>query len=500
MPPKLVRRPAARVKAAPKAGGLLRRGVLRRPAVAQEDPQEAFESGKEVTAGSIDPAPLLTCGRVWCTDLVYWKETTQCVGRFRSLRYEEGEAWMDIEVEGTKSEHLLKYLSGIKQGKIQGHICPEGCSQEISGDSIVHVLKVKKLEEKDALGWMGNLLAVGRDPPDELDLLRQEAREGGARSPPAGREGDPLGAKDKKEKKEKEKVKKKKEKRQRSTSPEQVRRKGGRDLGVVLGESGLDPDPKRRRRFLRKAKRLMKKKKRKRSSSSSSRSSSKDDSSGSSASTVMAASELFGQTKMAKRVAARCPGVLTASSLSAVQEQLLTSQGQMWDLDRRELPPIFLQYFRGHLAARMQPAMRREAVHVSYCLDLGLQGKIPQLLDTLAQRLKALEGQTMGKHWSVTSQYELVPEEQGSVATAQETQEAAREAREASKLRSMAGRPYGSGQERGDEWRRENQKGKGSKGQGKGKEWRKDSKAEGRDFRREKEDEKGKEKSKGKGG
>ena len=182
-------------------------------------------------AGSIDPAPLLTCGRVWCTDLVYWKETTQCVGRFRSLRYEEGEAWMDIEVEGRKSEHLLKYLSGIKQGKIQGHICPEGCSQEISGDSIVHVLKVKKLEEKDALGWMGNLLAVGRDPPDELDLLRQEAREGGARSPPAGREGDPLGAKDKKEKKEKEKVKKKKEKRQRSTSPEQVeekRRKGSR--------------------------------------------------------------------------------------------------------------------------------------------------------------------------------------------------------------------------------------------------------------------------------
>jgi hypothetical protein len=189
MPPKLVRRPAARVKAAPKAGGLLRRGVLRRPAVAQEDPQEAFESGKEVTAGSIDPAPLLTCGRVWCTDLVYWKETTQCVGRFRSLRYEEGEAWMDIEVEGTKSEHLLKYLSGIKQGKIQGHICPEGCSQEISGDSIVHVLKVKKLEEKDALGWMGNLLAVGRDPPDELDLLRQEAREGGARSPPRGEKG-----------------------------------------------------------------------------------------------------------------------------------------------------------------------------------------------------------------------------------------------------------------------------------------------------------------------
>ena len=144
--------------------------------------------------------------------------------------------------------------------------------------------------------------------------------------------------------------------------------------------------------------------------------------------------------------------------------------------------------------------MRREAVHVSYCLDLGLQGKIPQLLDTLAQRLKALEGQTMGKHWSVTCQYELVPEEQGSVATAQETQEAAREAREASKLRSIAGRPYGSAQERGDEWRRETPaKGKGQKGQAKGKEWRKDAKGD-RDFRQDKEGEKNREKNKGKGG
>ena len=55
------------------------------------------------------------------------------------------------------------------------------------------------------------------------------------------------------------------------------------------------------------------------------------------------------------------------------------------------------------------------------------------------QRLKALEGQTSGKHWSVTCQYELVPEEQGSVATAQETEAAMREAREAGKLGPAGG-------------------------------------------------------------
>ena len=265
---------------------------------------------------------------------------------------------------------------------------------------------------------------------------------------------------------------------------------------MVLGESGLDPDPKRRKKFLRKAKRVMKKRKKKRSSTSSSRSSSKEKSSRSSSTEGWGAADIFGQNRMAKKIASRCPGVLTATSLSAVQEQLLTSQGQMWDLDKRELPPLFLQYFRGQLASKMQPAMRREAVHVSYCLDLGLQGKVPQLLDVLAQRLKALEGQTMGKHWSVTAQYELVPEEQGSVATAQETEAAAREAREANRLRSHAGRPFGSSQDKADEWRREAPKGK-QKGQGKGKEWRRESKGDGQ-YRRDKEDEKGKEKNKGK--
>ena len=59
--------------------------------------------------------------------------------------------------------------------------------------------------------------------------------------------------------------------------------------------------------------------------------------------------------------------------------------------------------------------MRREALHLSYSLDLGLQGRIPELMDVLGQRLKALESQTSGKHWTVTTQFELVPEEQGSV-------------------------------------------------------------------------------------
>ena len=190
---------------------------------------------------------------------------------------------------------------------------------------------------------------------------------------------------------------------------------------------------------------------------------------------------------MAKKIAERCPGVLTASSLATVQEQLLTSQGQVWDVDRRELPPLFLQNFRTPLGPRMSPAMRREALHLSFALDLGLQGRIPELMDVIGQRLKALEAQTAGRHWSVTVQFEVVPEEQGSVATALETEAAMKEAREAGKLRLQSGRAYGStgGVDRGDEWRKDTNKGKGPKGQGKGKDWRRDSKGDNREVRRE---------------
>ena len=298
----------------------------------------------------------------------------------------------------------------------------------------------------------------------------------------------------------KDKEKKKEKKRGRSPSPVAAGRKGGRDLVAILGGSGLDPDPRKRNHMLKKAKLVIKKKRKRKSSSSSSKSTgSKGGSSGSSTSQVMAA-DVFGQTRTAKRVASQCPGVLTATSVAAVQEQLLTVQGQLWEVDRKELPPLFLQYFQGQLSPKMQPAMRREAVHVSYCLDLGLTGRIPELLDVLSQRLKALEGMASGKHWSVMSQFELVPEEQGAVATQQETEAAAREARELGRIKAQSGRPYGSSStaERAEDWRRDSFKGKGQKGQGKGKDVRREQKGDGKDWRRDREADKEKEKNRAK--
>lgn len=494
MPPKVGRRPAGRLGVAAKAKAGARIRPLGRPAAVERTPEGEFEDYKAVSVGLLQPARLLDSGRLWFTEVVYWKEETQCVGVCTRLQRDAGEWWTDIKVAGTKSEHLLKYLSGVDSRQIQGHLCQEGCAQETSGDDFIHIKKVRKLKDSEEEEWMKNLLEVRRDERDELMVLRREAAEG---APEVGAE-DAKKAK-KLDKKEKEK-KKKEVKRTRSPSPV-VARKGGRDLSSILGGSGLDPNPKKRNRMLKKAKRIIGKKKKKKSSASSSRSSGDvDSSSGSSTSQVMAG-DIFGQTRTAKRVASQCPGVLTATSVAAVQEQLLTAQGQMWELDRKELPPLFLQYFRGRLAQTMQPAMRREAVHVSYCLDLGLMGRIPQLLDVLAQRLKALEGQASGKHWSVTSQYELVPEEQGSVATQQETEAAAREARELGRIKAQSGRPFGSSsmQERSDEWK-QSYKGKGQsqKGQGKGKEGKREQKGDARDWRKEREGDKEKDKNKGK--
>ena len=130
-------------------------------------------------------------------------------------------------------------------------------------------------------------------------------------------------------------------------------------------------------------------------------------------------------------------------------------------------------------------------------LDLGLMGRIPQLLDVLSQRLKALEGQASGKH-CVTAQYELVPEEQGSVASQQETEQAAREAREAGRVKNQAGRPYGAtaAVDRGEDWRPDAYKGKSNKGQGKGKDWR--QKGEGKPFPKGKEGEQERDKNRAK--
>ena len=371
MPPKARLWPAAapaavakakakgKAKAAPKARGRVRAPVLRgrgrvriRPAAQASDPVKDFENCKEVESHQISALTLLSCGKVVLPKSSYWREDTEVAGVFLNLKVTDGEIWLNMRVDGTRNDHLLRFLSGQKDRVIKVHLCPPTCGQEFVSDSTLHMTKVRKIKEGEEEGWMSNLVAVERGPDeDELRELRREATGVPTEEEDQGSEGKKKSKKKKEKSKKEEKKKDKEKKRKRSRSP--AKKKGARDLEVVLGGSGLDPDPRQRSHMMRKARRLVKKKKKKKEDSSDSGSGKKTGSSSSDTSLVMEPGEVFGQTRMAKRIWLRCPGVLAATSLSSIQEQLLTSQGQLWDINTEEPPPIFMQFFRGHLGARM---------------------------------------------------------------------------------------------------------------------------------------------------
>ena len=169
-----------------------------------------------------------------------------------------------------------------------------------------------------------------------------------------------------------------------------------------------------------------------------------------------------------------CSLALMASALEEAAESLVTHEGGLWEVSAGSLPPLF-GYYRQQLAPRMAPAMSRETYTLCQGLDLLLRGRPAEAADLLSQRVKALEMQSGGVHYTVSQQQELLPREGVSMSTTPEFQEAARRAREEGKARADAARPYGvkaPSHSKGDEWpkgagRKGGQKGKGYKGEGK---------------------------------
>jgi hypothetical protein len=63
--------------------------------------------------------------------------------------------------------------------------------------------------------------------------------------------------------------------------------------------------------------------------------------------------------------------------------------------------------------------MSREVYTLCHCLDLMLRGRAAEATDLLAQRVKALEMQSGGVHFTVAQQQELLPREGVSMSTTQ---------------------------------------------------------------------------------
>lgn len=300
-----------------------------------------------------------------------------------------------------------------------------------------------------------------------MEALRQEAED-------ASKEARELLSreKDRKRKKEDSKSKEKTDKEEPEAMGENpLVHRGQKKIAEVFGDTGLDPRPSTRKKWKKKAKSISKKHKKKKkkggSKSSSSRSTSRKSSEESEG--VHRDGDKSMETSMVKKMAKRTPGVLTAAWVRECQDYLMTSQGQMWSIQVGEVPPLAVQYFRTQVAPRMSGPMAREYHSWAYCLDLLLQGRIAEGADLITQRLKSLSSTNSGIHYQVSQKLELLPQEKANPASLEETQEAAKSARQEEMVYAKASKaPRQWGANQGGEPPRggKGKEGKGKKGKG----------------------------------
>ena len=243
----------------------------------------------------------------------------------------------------------------------------------------------KEFEEvsKEKEPWFTNLEKAGGDAreeaaqEDELQALRRRAE--------AHPEGKAKGEEESPKRKKKKKEKSKKEQKVKGAEVERARKRyqpssdveeggpGQKEPGALFSGTALDPSPKVRAKVLKKARRLGRKKKKKKKQGSSSSSGSSGSSSSSSSTSLDAAGSLFSTEKRMNIIYRKYPGALAASAMAEAREHLMTTSGTLWDVSRRELPPIATQYTRQHLAQTMSPPMRCFGPEVEILRD-HLQG------------------------------------------------------------------------------------------------------------------------------
>ena len=164
--------------------------------------------------------------------------------------------------------------------------------------------------------------------------------------------------KKKKDKEEKEAGgKEKKTKRESSSSPERKGRLGGltsakKSLVAVFGNTGLDPDPRRRRRLGRRTKKALKKEK-----STSSTSGSGSSTSGSS---VGDSSGLMEDRSNIVKISKKSPGLLAAMAIGTMKEFTSQIGGMGWDSEEAALPPILGTYSRHYLVPKTSGGIQQE--------------------------------------------------------------------------------------------------------------------------------------------
>ena len=175
-------------------------------------------------------------------------------GQVKSVRSEDGQWFLDLEVKGTRDEDLLRILSGRKDKLVAVHLCTVDCNQQLTDELLVHSGKFEEVSLMEE-SWMSNLKEATRreDGGDDLQELRREQ----ARMEEAGRKAKTVDKKEAKRKKREEA-----EEGRPSKSPkggEESREVGQRTLAEVFGGTGMDPNVRVRSKIVKRARKIAKK-------------------------------------------------------------------------------------------------------------------------------------------------------------------------------------------------------------------------------------------------
>eukprot|EP00435_Cladocopium_sp_Y103_P069029 s30_g32.t1 len=467
-------RPAARERAV----------GLRRPAVAGEEP----EGKQELRWSDLSVADLGKEGLL-LFEGNYWDSSAVFAGKITGYQSVGEEKYLKVKVGGTKHEGLLKYLSSRTDKEVQVHLCPSPCTTRTWRDGLVHLDKLFKLVGAEE-AWMSNAVEVPRrdqdNNEDEMGDLRREMENVEAKTP--RRESRSVSRK-----REVKKKKKKVAKRGRSKEKEEKSRKirPKKKAADLFETTGMDPDPKVRQRLLKRGRRIAAKKKKAKARQSSSDGSSTEKSATSSSTEdvemqALGRKGLFSETSVVRKMATELPGVLAADWMEECQQYLLDSQGMVWNQGTGPIQPLAVQFYRSQMSQRLSGPMAREYQTLCYMMDLLAQARPSEAMDVACQRLKSLASSGSGVHYTISQRMEILPAEKTLPASLNETQEAAKAAREEEKVYSLAARNSrgwipGGGKEGPKEGKGKEGKGKKGKGkEGKGKEDQRTGLAEGK--------------------
>ena len=385
--------------------------------------EQRYQAGEKVRGVKLSPGVLQRGHWVVLDDATYFKDVIQLAGKVIKEELEGGEREVHLSLTGTKNEQLLQFASGQRAAVVRVHLCRDDCPRTRENPDLVHGTSLQKIAEGGEKTWETNLLTegdVGLLQADHDRWLKEEAEK-------KKRRRSTSSSKEKRKKKKKKKDKKVVSAGERpAQSPERKRARIGskahakKTLEACFSNTGLDPNPKVRRRIARKAKKALKKARE--STSSTSTSTSTEESSGD-------GSSLLEDRSKVHRLAARSPGVLTASSVLTMSQFLTQVSGTGWEQEAPGVQPLLSLYNRVYIAGKLSGGMQREFQTLCHCGDLLLQGRLAETLDVVVQRLKSLELVGQGTPWQTAQKLELVPPSEAAIASRQEHQLARKEAK-----------------------------------------------------------------------